>query len=185
MGNRRRLSTCGFLFRAHAAVYVAFILYSLEITRLHVSNAFTTSQIRMTKLQSLLRVSSLVFAMKIRLLLGAVKQSTTWQCHVIMLVTMCGLRRHESRLLLPISTVICHQHYTARNRRGPVGAVAAIRMTGNVIVVIRRLMAANCVARGTSFRAPTKHRNCWLCVQRIWAPTAWNLRHQARLTVSH
>jgi len=83
------------------------------------------------------------------------------------------------------SSVISIKIDVARNRRAPVGAVGAIRMTGNVIVVIRRLIAANCVVHGTSFRAPTKHRNCRLSAQRISAPTVRNLRHRARLAVSN
>ena len=57
-----------------------------------------------------------------------------------------------------------------RNRCGRVAlveAVAAIRMTGNVIVVVRRLMAANC---GTSFRGRTKCRNCRLRARRVSTP---------------
>jgi len=102
-----------------------------------------------------------------RLLLGSTKQGTTlvtvsrdtashdvWSKPTRSTCLVANINGH-------LSSVV--RSNVARNRCGPVGAVAAIRMTGNVIVVIRRLIAANCVVRATSFRAPTKHRNCRLC----------------------
>ena len=113
--------------------------------------------------------SLVLFVMKIRQLLGAVKQSRpardtiTWPakswCNV------CGLSAARVTWPVTISTLICH-HYTnptsteiAAAQLRPLGPLRRFPQPEMLSFVICRLIAANCVARRTWFRAPAKHRN--------------------------